>query len=227
MSTWISDALRSVRRVGLALTLPLAGCVGEGTSPGGMGFLSPPEGEAKPLSRRVLPQMSLYGGRIVVVPPKGYCIDGSAASRGIESSVLLIASCATLKGTREGNAVPAVMTVSVSPRRSGAQQPTSATLATSLAPARVSSVEDGDDISLVRVNSDGDGVLPAGDPRYWRAGMLINGHIVMLAAYTPRGSRTSGKALIMDLADNLREFSPVRDYTPVASTTGETGDEES
>jgi len=219
MSIWTSETLFGVNRFGLVvalmLALPLAGCIGEGTGEEGIEFRTPAE-KAKPVSGEILSNVPLYNGRVVVAGPKGYCIDGSVLRRGGVGSVVLIASCNTLSGKPGGSVDPAVMTVSVSPRQLGAKQPNANELSALAAPAKVLASEDGDGISLVRMASGGDSVLAHGDPRYWRAGMLINGHVVSLAAYTPKGSGTSGKALIMALAETLRELSPVKDYTPSA-----------
>ncbi|WP_198389318.1 hypothetical protein [Roseovarius faecimaris] len=220
MSIWTSD----LRRLALAaaLVLPLAGCMGEATGEDGMALRAKPE--AKPLSSRVLTELPLYGGNLVIGAPRGYCLDGSSLRRGVSGSFVLIASCETLSG-KPGTVVdPAVMTVSASPRRLGAEQPDAADIAAIMAPAKVLAREDGDGISLVRFASGGDAFLPGGDPRYWRAGMLINGHVVSLAAYTPKGSGDAGYRLILALAEQLRELSPVKDYSPTADdATAPTG----
>lgn len=195
------------------VVLPLAACLGEETSEGGIGFVSPPE-ENNPLSKEVLNEVPFYNGRVVVTGPKGYCVDGSSITRSTSGSVALIAGCDTLTGKRGAKADPAVMTVSIAPRRAAAQQPTAEELAASAGSDNVIASEDGDGISLVRLGQGGNAILSGGEPRYWRAAMMINGHMVSLAAYTPKSSGTSGKALIMALAENLREFSPIKDFTP-------------
>ncbi len=199
------------------MVFPLAACLEVGPETESIGFLSPSE-TTKALSKSPLAKVPLYNGRVVVAGPKGYCADGGAISRGAQGSVVLIAGCDVLSGKAGASVAPAVMTVSVSPRRLTAEQPTASDLATSLTPGKVLASEDGDGISLVRLSSGGDAVLSGGEPRYWRAAMLINGHIVSLAAYTPKGSGTSGKALIVALAENLREFSPTKDFTPASET---------
>lgn len=208
--------MRSYLRVcvGLMLVLPLAACLGEGTGEDGIGFLSPPDGQNKALSTSILTKAPLYNGRVVVQGPKGYCIDGSSIARGAGGSVVLIASCDALAGKPSVSVDPALITVSIAPRRVGAEQPTALELAQSMAPAEVLASEDGDGISLILLKSGGNTILQDGDPRYWRAGMMINGHVISIAAYTPQGSDTSGKALIMALAENLLELSPIKDYTP-------------
>lgn len=223
-SIWISE-LQRLRPylhlcVGLALALPLAACLGEETGAGTVGFLSPPE-TRKALSRKVLTKAPLYSGRVVVAGPDGYCIDGSSIVRGAGGSVVLIASCDVLSGKPSTTVDPALITVSIAPRRVGAEQPSALDLAQSMAPAKVLASEDGDGISLIRLASGGNTVLQNGDPRYWRAGMIINGHVISIAAYTPEGSGTSGKALIMAMAENLLELSPIKDYTPTSSSSPE------
>lgn len=196
--------------------------MGEGTSEDGMALRASPE--AKPLSSRVLTELPLYGGNLVIGAPKGYCLDGSSLRRGAGGSFVLIASCETLSGQPGHVVAPAVMTVSASPRRLGAEQPEATDIAATMAPVKVLASEDGDGISLVRFATGGDALLPEGDPRYWRAAMLINGHVVSLAAYTPQGSGNTGYALILALAEQLRELSPVKDYTPVSRDDTGTAD---
>lgn len=198
--------------------LTLAACLGEGTGEGGIGFLSPPE-DAKAARSNVLTKLPLYQGRVVVAAPDGYCIDGDSTSRSPGGSVVLIASCAALTGQATSAVDPALITVSIAPRRVTAEQPTARDLADSVAPVQVLASEDGDGISLIRLASGGNAVLQQGDPRYWRAGMMINGHVISIAAYTRQGSGTSGKALIMALAENLLEQSPIKDYAPAVSAT--------
>lgn len=188
--------------------------MGEATGADGMALRESPE--AKPLSSRVLTELPLYGGNLVIGAPEGYCLDGSSLRRGAQGSFVLIASCETLSGKPGRPVDPAVMTVSASPRRLGAEQPEAADIAASMAPAKVLASEDGDGISLVRLASGGDAVLPGGDPRYWRAAMLINGHVVSLAVYTPKGHGNAGYALILALAEELRELSPVKDNAPAS-----------
>lgn len=207
----------------LALLLPLAGCMGEGTGEQGMGFLSASE-PREPLGK-ALPQISLYNGSVVVAGPGGYCVDGDSYRRGAGGSFVLLASCDALSGGSGVPTDPAVMTVSVLPYSRSAAQPEASDIAASMAPARVLEMEDGDGISLVHMATGGDALLPGGNPGYWRAGMLINGHVVGLAAYTPRGedrNSARSRALLLDLAETLREQSPVQEFTMAApDATGE------
>lgn len=211
MSIWTSDLRKFCRGAALALVLPLAGCAGEGT-----GFSSPSETAKSAPNFKPLRQVALYGGEVVVAGPPGYCIDGSSLRKRLNGTVIVIASCEALSG-QTGTAVdPAVMTVSVAPRRSGVSQPTAAALAGSMAPARALTLDDEKGIALVRLGAGGDSLMPDGDPRYWRAAMLANGHVVSLAVYTPKDAGLSGKAgraLILSLAETLRARSPIKGTT--------------
>jgi len=213
MSTWISRT--SLKGLALALVLPLAACMGEDTH-GELGFLSQPK-VANP-GQPPFKKVSLFGGNVVVEGPAGYCIDRQSLRRGGAGGFVLIASCESLTA-KSGTVVdPAVITVSVLPRRIGAAQPSAAGLAALAAPAKVLAQEDGDGISLVQLSQGGNTVLADGDPRYWRGGMLINGHVVGLAVYGPEGSRIAGRdgrRLMISMAETLLTLSPLKDFTPV------------
>lgn len=215
MSIWTSSS--GFTLLPLALILPLAACVGEGTGEEGMGSHSPPDA-ATPVADFSLPEASLFRGEVVVAGPAGYCVDRQSLKRGGGTAFALIASCEILSGKAGTRVPPAVMTVSVSPRRIGAKQPSADDLAASMAPAKALKLDDGDGISIVQMASGGDTMLPDGDPRHWRAGMLINGHVVSLAVYGAKGSAAGnkqGRTLLMALAETLREKSPVKDYSVV------------
>ncbi len=209
MSTWTSDITGSARAALLgALILPLAGCLGEGGgTPGAMGFLS---GGAAPAPLR---RIALYDGAVVVAGPPGYCIDGRAVRRGRAGNFVLLASCAQLSGSEALSVDPAMITVSVLSYTAGVTQPTAAQITRSAAPARALRELDGDGVSLVHLDSGGDAAVPGGDPRYWRAGMVVNGHLIGLAIYGGKGSAVAGDAglnVLMEMAETLREESPER-----------------
>lgn len=200
MSIWISDR---PGRIGvaacLAATVFLSACMGE---TGAFGLSGAEGGEAKAV--RELP---LYRGAVVVRAPNGYCVDAAHVTRRPAATVVPLATCSSLTGEGYAPVEPALMTVSVLPRRAGAKQPSAEDLAASLAPAEVTAIEDGDGVALVRVADGGQARLPDGDPRYWRGAMAVNGHLVGLAVYGRRDSDLSGRSgrhLILDLAEALR-----------------------
>ncbi len=198
----------------LGLTLPLAACIGEGTE-GGFGFLGAPKSE--PSGPPPFKQVTLFRGNVVVEGPPGYCIDRQSLRRGVDGSFALIASCESLTGTIGTAVAPAVITVSILPRGLGAAQPSAAGLSALAASAKMLAQEDGDGISYVHLSEGGNAVLADGDPRYWRRGMLINGHVVGVAVYGPKGSSLAGddgRRLILRMAGILRDLSPVKDFTP-------------
>lgn len=206
---------RMIRRaLPLFLLAPLAACLGAEGEGEGLGFLT---GPAVSAGKPALTKTSLYRGDVVVSGPRGYCIDSDSLRRGSAGSFVLLASCESISGQRGANAAaPAVMTVSVLPRQGPDAQPTAAELAAPLAPARVIRSENGDGISLVYLSKGGEVVMPGGNPAYWRAAMSINGHLVGLAVYLPnkgQNQQARGYAMILALAETLRENSPVRDYS--------------
>ena len=219
MSTWTFDTPRRLRvATCLVATVFLSACMGEN---GPFGFLEAPETGAK-----VLRDLPLYRGAVVVRAPKGYCVDTAHVTRRPAATVVPLATCSSLTGDGYSPVEPALMTVSVLPESPGAEQPSAEELAASLAPAEVTEAEDGDGVALVSVADGGQARLPDGDPRHWRGAMEVNGHLVGLAVYGPRGSDLSGRAgrrLTLDLAEALREAS--MKSAPVQAASSATGDE--
>ncbi|MHA7826779.1 MAG: hypothetical protein ACX93P_04355 [Roseovarius sp.] len=205
MSIWTSDgagARHVLRRAALlSLCVQLAGCIGIGAR--------------APDDTAPLKQVSLYDGEVVVAAPRGYCVDTTHLRRRISGTVVPMASCESLTGKTGIAVLPALISVSVLPRRGGASpsRPLAAEIAASMAPAQPLHQADGPRASFVHFDSGGDRILPGGDPRHWRASMVINGHLLGLAVYAPAGSPlsgTEGRDLITALADALDAASPDR-----------------
>jgi len=199
---------RAIRPALLGLVLPLAGCFGQDT--GALGFLASGNEE---MARDVLRKVSLYEGDVVVRGPGGYCIDRRTLRKRADGGFALLASCETLSGLRGQDVEPVVMTVSVMPDTPGATRPGADQIAALMAPAEVLARHETADVAMVQFASGGDGVLPNGDPRHWRGGMRLNGHVIGLALYARKGSALAGKdgrALIADLARTIRRSSPER-----------------
>lgn len=215
MSTWISD-IRGRMRMAASLVAMcfLSACMSEG----GIGALGLLEAESdKPAAIRELP---LYGGDVVVRAPSGFCVDMAHVTRRPAATVAPLASCSSLTGEGYSPVQPAFMTVSVLSKRTRAEQPRAADLAATFAPVEVTAVEDGDGVALVRVSDGGQSRLPEGDPRHWRGAMEINGHLVGLALYAPKGSDLTGPAgrrLLLALAESLREASTTESPSQVSS----------
>jgi hypothetical protein len=198
---------RIAARAGLLLAcLPLAACLEVA-------------GEAGPDD--ALRAVAFYDGDVTVTGPRGYCIDRGSIKQSPGGRFALLASCESLT-EQAGIAVePAVMTVAVLPRTRDAEQPSSAAMAEALGPEAVRRTEDGDGLALVHVARGGDEVLPGGDPAHWRASLVINGHLVGLAAYGPEGGTVAGdrgRDLLRDLAEAMRDASPIREAPAARST---------
>jgi len=106
---------------------------------------------------------------------------------------------------------PAVITVSVLARDAAATAPTASRLAAPWANAGVVQKIDADGISLIQLERGGDTLLPGGDPRHWRGAMLINGHMVGLAAYGGSGSGArAGRDILIATSRAMLKASPRR-----------------
>lgn len=199
MSIWTSEqgrvrahAFRTLLGLGM---MALAGC------------LAVPV-EKKP---QAIAAVAFYDGDVVVTGPRGYCVDAASVRRGASGSFALMASCVSLGQTGGVYADPAVMTVSVLARAASTQKPDAQAMARALAPAKVRVAQDDEGLALVQVMQGGDAALPGGDPVHWRAGLVINGHLVGLAVYGPAGqgvSGSDGQALLQALARAMRAASP-------------------
>jgi len=194
----------------MAAMLPLAGCFGpEG---GALSFLASGN-ESQDAVQDVPRKVALYDGDVVVRGPAGYCIDRRSLRGKPDGGFVLLASCEALSGLRGHAVEPVLMTVSVMPATPGALRPGAGEIARLMAPAEVLASEETADLALVHFASGGDGVLPGGDGRHWRAGMVVNGHIVGLALYARKGGAMAGgdgRALLTDLARGIRRSSRER-----------------
>lgn len=184
------------RAMCLVTCLPLAACLDP--TPSG------------PAAQDALRAVSFYDGAVTVAGPRGYCIDRSSVKSNAGGRFAILAGCESLTG-RAGIAVdPAMMTVAVLPRAGAAAPPDAAAMAGVLGADAVRLIEERDDITLVQVAEGGEAVLPGGDPVHWRASMVINGHMLGLAAYGPRGGAIAGargREVLGDLAAALRAAS--------------------
>ncbi|QIE46637.1 hypothetical protein G5B38_14505 [Pseudohalocynthiibacter aestuariivivens] len=201
MSIWTS----SRPALALAAVLPLAACLAAGDQ-GQIGFRAAGGNKAEPLKRA-----AFFRGDVVVEGPAGYCVDSKSVRRAASSGFALLTSCAVLADDPSHSVTPAVITVSILPANPDAQQPSAAEISAGLAPVRALAEIDGDGISLVQLAQGGDAGVPGGDPRYWRASMIVNDHFVGLAAYGRVGSSVAGRDgmhLLIDMAEHMREASP-------------------
>lgn len=172
MNTWISKG--AVFGCALAIT-----ACAEGTP--GFSLLSPNTGPNAPSS--ALSQTSLARGALVLVAPKGYCIDGQS----LRDNFALMTRCDALNADQpqERDVPLALMTVSL------------------VRKASVGEISEEDlgltnETELERIEQDGlTLVRVAGDPpvsgmasQFWRAAGHVNGHVVGLAFYVPNRVET-------------------------------------
>ncbi|GAA6189669.1 hypothetical protein [Litorivita sp. NS0012-18] len=203
--------------------MPLSGCISPlaGGAGGGVSFASRSGDDAFDApARKVRARADIVRGAVVVQGPKGYCIDAkSLTSGGISGGFALLASCESLLGRpAEWPVLPAVMTVTVLPYSLIPVQPRAHEMAAALAPHRALDQINGDGLTIVHLATGGEGLSPKVDPKHWRGAMVINGHMIGLAVYAPKGSDLSGKDgldLLGKLAETLREASPVKSAAAV------------
>jgi hypothetical protein len=214
----------------VALAFALSGCVEAGD--GGFDFLTAANSAqgvsrsatgqttTKPKRVQALKAVPMAGGKVVIAGPRGYCVDRASLRPGFAGGFALIASCNSLnRNYASADAEPVVMTVQVQPSFSKQEAPTANDLSAAVAPVRTLAKLDGDGVSLVQLASGGDRGIPAGDPRHWRGAMMINGYLVGIALYAPKGNALAGrrgKKMMIALAESLRRASPVKDYAPQA-----------
>lgn len=215
MSTWISDLIRAFA---LMAVLPLAGCFGTG-DPSPFGFRAPSGASDAPQA-----EMRFYGGAVVVTGPPGYCVDAKSVRRRAAGSFALLTACVHLSDQETRPVMPAVITVSVLPHDPEARQPTAEELGESLSPIRPLHAIDGTGIALVHLPRGGAEGVPGSDPRYWRASLVINGHLVGLAAYGSQGSAVAGpggRDILIETGARMRKANPDRSADTAADPTDE------
>lgn len=195
MNTGTSDrAARPVRLSGGALVLCclLAGC----NTSGGQGFsFASAGGTGDAQTGPVVPkstQTSLARGAVTLKAPRGYCIDDTSVSNGLQGSSALLAKCSALDGKAAGPDA-AVMTVSISPRRgAGAGAPSADDLADAVAPHQVLSRAMRGELALVQVASGADAAFAPADPVHWRGATELDTRLVLLGLFAPEGSAMRG-----------------------------------
>ncbi len=199
---------------GIALAMPLSGFISP-LDGGGDSFASRSGDDAFDApARKVRARADIVRGAVVVQGPKGYCIDAkSLTSGGVSGGFALLASCESLLGRpAERPVLPALMTVTVLPYSLKPVQPRAHEMAAALAPHRALDQINGDGLTVVHLATGGEALSPKVDPKHWRGAMVINGHMIGLAVYAPKGSDLSGKDgldLLGKLAETLREASPL------------------
>ena len=217
---------------GCALAMALSACMSTEEMNAAFGFApAKPQGDTvtrqamlaggKARPGRLGPKtVSLAGGKVIVVPPRGYCIDKASLRNGFGSGFVLIAACNSLSGEYSGaDAEPVVMTVQVQPGFLQKEAPDAAALAAAMAPVKALRKVDGDGISMVQFASGGNAELPKSDPKHWRAAMMINRYLVGIALYAPAGHALSGprgERMIVALAENMLDASPIPDFSAEA-----------
>jgi hypothetical protein len=102
----ISDRLRRI----------LSGCAVCAVSVSVLAGCLPPPGAAQFLPGAApIKAVRVSGNDVIIVGPRGYCIDPSSSRDRTAGAFVMLGSCATLKGAGAGPGKPAVLTALVSP----------------------------------------------------------------------------------------------------------------
>lgn len=216
--TWTGRILRPVALLG-ALVL-LGGCDATRTADAlaredngeALSFLS----NVNRSSGVVLRSAEVAGGDVVVSGPAGYCIEGRSLKKRTRYGFALLARCDILSGGEIGTPVAlAMLTVTITPFGEGAAAPAdlpdAKTLATEFPATQVLSAEDITSVRVLHLAQGGDSFAPGADTRQWRGAFLLNGYLVSMAAYGPKGSSVAdkgGRALLLEMAKTIRTNSP-------------------
>ncbi|MCB2135671.1 MAG: hypothetical protein KDE08_06955 [Rhodobacteraceae bacterium] len=150
--------------------------------------------------------MAVAGGEVTVAGPPGYCVDRAASRETTGGAFVLFGSCASLTGSAGAGPAggPAILTASVLPGETDATALTTQFTATARffrsPPGRAALSRSGraDDVVVADILSVGDVLyirlkdtaLAAGkpvEPDYWRAVLVVRGHMVSLSVLGPRG----------------------------------------
>lgn len=197
-----------VRLTGLAMLCcaSLSACVG------GEGFSFAPKdsvaGDAEKTGLAVAKttQTTLARGAVKLSAPKGYCIDKSSVSSGLQGSSALLAKCSTLDG-KGANADSAVLSIQISPRRGvDAVAFSSQDLATAALPRKTLKTKQKGNLALAKIASGGDEVFKPADPIHWRGATVLDTRLVLLGLFAPQGSALTsdkGADLLTSLARGL------------------------
>lgn len=197
--------------------MALVGCSGTGVpesrpdaadKPAANGFLAglfggagqaDTDGPAAPTSKQrpklpaPLARAALAGGDVIVAGPSGYCVDPTTLQARVERGFALIASCDILSDGKAGEPVaPMLVSVTVGPRGDTGDLPGPRAIAAA-AEAPLLSAETSDGFVAAQLGKGGDSLLPNGDARHWRGGFVLNGRLVGLALYAPKGSALAGE----------------------------------
>ncbi|APE44912.1 hypothetical protein BOO69_16985 [Sulfitobacter alexandrii] len=170
MNTWSFKAPLAA----ISLTV-LAACEG---GPGGNPFAAALGSEPKPLS-----QADMARGKVTLVAPRGFCID----SASLKDRFALMARCDRLGAPSAAGAAPlGVITVSVSDASPGGALPDPQTIGAAHGLTAVSAVTREDDSVIFRAT----GPAPTDelDGTHWRATALVNGQMLGVALYGPKGA---------------------------------------
>jgi len=184
--------LSKARQSGPALLI----CVSLGACVGGEGLSFARKGEAEGTPSGVVilktTQTTLARGAIKLTAPKGYCIDETSVSSGLQGSSAMLAQCSSFDGKGAGTDI-AVMSVQVSSRRGeSATAPSAQDLVSAAMPRKTLQTKQKGNLALAQLATGGDEVLAPADPIHWRGATKLDTRLVLLSLFAPKGSDLTG-----------------------------------
>ncbi len=151
-------------------------------------------------------QVSLLEGRVVVLAPKGYCVDQDSMQDHRQSGFVLIAGCDGLMGLPSGTLIePAVLTVAAYHPDLPVSDPLD--VAGALDGAQVLEQRQTKDLTLLHLQAP-DIVPDESASEHWRGAMVVNGAVLTLAIYGNGAIAVdAGADLLQVLARQIRDVS--------------------
>lgn len=181
------------RAVALAAVCALAGCTSMNET--GFSFASSGGQTAGTSSSSAQSQARFAKGNVILVAPRGYCIDAKTLRQDSDGGFALLPRCNFLQGSSWfGRDKAAVITATIG-KATEAAAPSTADLARTAEGAKLLYYDDKGLLPLVRLQWHGHGATgnSGASADHWRGAFVLNGHLVVLALYAPEGSDLLGR----------------------------------
>ena len=145
-------------------------------------------------SQDALDEARVSNADVIVSGPEGYCIDRTSLRRRGEENFALIASCHSLSGGTKGMPqAPVLVSVSIGPSGEGTPLPSAVQIA-KLAKAPLLTQQKVDGLVLARLGTSARDFLNGKDAHNWRGVFTLNGHLISMSLYAPKGSAYAATA---------------------------------
>ena len=172
----------------------LAGCSALPES--GFSFASSGAQSAEASSRNAAKTQARFAkGAVVLVAPRGHCVDAKTLRQDSEGGFALLPRCSFLQGNSLfGRNKAAVITATIG-KTNATTAPSTSDLARTAEGAKLLYYDDKGLLPLVRLQWHGHGATgnSGASAEHWRGAFVLNGNLVVLALYAPEGSELLGR----------------------------------